>query len=509
MPAKVTLRIASGEMAGQEFVFNQRDCCFAGRGTDCSIRVPGRVDKLISRHHCMLDINPPDIRIRDYGSLNGTWINDLLIGWRDETKSVEEAAEIAKDNFSDHDLGDGDRLKLGNTLFEVSTERPVICCDCGIEICDGQQQAVEPLSDKFRCIDCHDLTLSAVALTIPQTRSRCCSQCGRKVDEECGVDRPGQYVCQACRDEPSKVLQQLLDKAQTGSPELVPIRGYTMQRELGRGGTGVVYLARHDESGQDVALKLMLPQVAANDFGKQSFLREVENTKVMRHPNVVTMIDNGCADGVFFFTLQYCNGGNVQQLIEKHGGKLPRDLAISITLQMLHGLQYAHGVPLQARLSDGGFVTATGLVHCDLKPYNIFLHEIDGKTIAKVGDFGLSKAFDIAGLSGQTRCGVAAGTPVFMPRQQVMDFRYSKPDVDVWAAAACLYFMLTGAFPRDFKQYRDQWQAVLGTDAVPIRKRDSSVPRRLAKVIDQALQDKPQIGFQTAADFLEALEKVR
>ncbi|HBJ36834.1 MAG TPA: hypothetical protein DDZ51_19175 [Planctomycetaceae bacterium] len=57
-------------MAGQEFVFDQRNCRFAGRGADCSVRVPRRVDKLISRHHCMLDINPPDIRIRDYDSLN-------------------------------------------------------------------------------------------------------------------------------------------------------------------------------------------------------------------------------------------------------------------------------------------------------------------------------------------------------------------------------------------------------------------------------------------------------
>ncbi len=509
MPAKVTLRIISGEMAGQEFIFDRRDSCFVGRGTDCAIRVPGRVDKLISRHHCMLDINPPDIRIRDYGSLNGTWINDSLIGWRDETMTVEEAAEIAKDNFSDHDLSDGDRLKLGNTLFEVSTERPIICCDCDQEIAKGEQQPVKELSGRFRCADCHELTLSAVALTIPQSRSRCCSQCGRKVDEEFRIDRPGQYVCKACRDEPSKVLQQLLDKAQTGSRDLGGIRGYKVQRELGRGGMGAVYLARHDESDQDVALKVMLPQVATNELGKQTFLREVENTKVMRHPNVVTMIDNGCADGVFFFTLEYCNGGNAQQLVEKHGGKLEQDLAITITLQTLHGLQYAHGVPLQARLSDGGFVTATGLVHRDLKPYNVFLHEVDGKMIAKVGDFGLSKAFDTAGLSGQTRSGTAAGTPVFMPRQQVVNFRHAKPDVDVWAAAACLYYMLTGKFPRDFKPHQDVWQTVISTDAVPIRKRDSSVPRRLAKVIDQALQDKPQIGFQTAADFLEALEKVR
>jgi len=297
-----------------------------------------------------------------------------------------------------------------------------------------------------------------------------------------------------------------LAKAQTGSRDLAAIRGYTLQRELGRGGMGAVYLARHDESGRDVALKVMLPQVAANDFGKQTFLREVENTKSMQHPNIVALIDHGCADGVFFFTLQFCNGGSVQQLIEKHGGKLQRDLAIRITRQTLQGLQYAHGVPIQAQLSNGEYVAATGLVHRDLKPHNVFLHDCDGEALVRIGDFGLSKAFDIAGLSGQTRSGMAAGTPMFMPRQQVVNFRHAKPDVDVWAAAACLYYMLTGKCPRDFKPYQDVWQTVLSTDAVPIGKRDSSVPRRLAAVIDLALQDKPAIGFQTAAEFLDALE---
>ena len=92
-----------------------------------------------------------------------------------------------------------------------------------------------------------------------------------------------------------------------------------------------------------------------------------------------------------------------------------------------------------------------------------------------------------------------------MPRQQVVNFKYSGPEVDVWAAAACLYSMLTGATPRDFPSGKDVWQALLDTEAVPIRRRDSSIPKRLAEVIDKALIDRPEILFKTAADFKKAL----
>ncbi|RCJ14555.1 hypothetical protein A6S26_10590 [Nostoc sp. ATCC 43529] len=123
--------------------------------------------------------------------------------------------------------------------------------------------------------------------------------------------------------------------------------------------------------------------------------------------------------------------------------------------------------------------------------------------IIKIADYGLAKAFDQAGLSGQTMSGTHAGTPVFMPRQQVINFKYAKPEVDIWATAACLYFMLTGAFPRNF--VGDPFLAVLQTNAVPIRKRDASIPKKLAELIDLALVDQPEIHFKDAATFKQAL----
>jgi eukaryotic-like serine/threonine-protein kinase len=120
-----------------------------------------------------------------------------------------------------------------------------------------------------------------------------------------------------------------------------------------------------------------------------------------------------------------------------------------------------------------------------------------------VGDYGLAKAFDLAGLSGQTLTGSKAGTPAFMPRQQVLNFKYAQPEVDVWAAAASLYNMLTGQIPRNLEG--DPLLAVLKYDAIPIRQRDRNIPKPLAEVIDLALRDNPEIHFKSIDKFKKAL----
>jgi serine/threonine protein kinase len=277
------------------------------------------------------------------------------------------------------------------------------------------------------------------------------------------------------------------------------IEGYTLLRELGRGGMGAVWLARHDATGREVALKVMLPQVAADARAIKRFLQEVANTRVLNHPNVVRLGDAGYSQGVFYLTLDYCEGGSVAGLVQQCGGKVPVDEAVAITLQALDGLDYAHNV----------FGPGRGLVHRDLKPANLFLSGAGSGRVVRVGDYGLAKAFDDAGLSGATRTGDIGGTPHFMPRQQVIDFKYAGSEVDVWAMAASLYNLLTGAVPRDFSSGRDPWLVVLETPPVPIRQRLPSLPPALAGVIDQALKEEPRIFFQTAAALREALKSAR
>lgn len=268
-----------------------------------------------------------------------------------------------------------------------------------------------------------------------------------------------------------------------------------------------VYLAQHKETKDQVALKVMLSQVAADEIAVKRFRRETEMTKALHHPNVVQFYAQGCSEGTFFFTMEYCEGGSVDLLMAKHGGKLPVDEAVKIMFQLLDGLEYVHNVEVpDVELKKGSTKPARGLVHRDIKPGNFLLSGSGNQRIAKLSDCGLTKAFDTAGLSGLTMTGKVLGTPSFVPRQQVVDFKYAKPEVDIWAMAASLYNMLTGKFPRDFHRSKDPWRIILRTCAVPIRKRDSSIPERLAKVIDDALIDKPEIPFKTVAKFKQALE---
>jgi pSer/pThr/pTyr-binding forkhead associated (FHA) protein len=446
MPNKVILTIIEGPLKGKFFEFDSRTTCIMGRHRECNPQLPNdKEHEQISRYHCFLDVNPPAIRIRDFGSCNGTYVNGKKIGQRLPHQTPEEGAKLV---FPEYDLKPADKIKLGTTVFDVSVQAP---------------PAASP----------------TIKISPPQKNT------------------PGLL----------KFLLNLLKLAQGGEHNLAAIRGYEIIRKLGEGGFGEVYLARHEETQQLVAIKMMLPEVIANEYVVKTFLREANNTKSLNHINVVHLIDYGYWDEVFFFTLEYCEGGTLEDLRQQQGGKLPLEEAIALILQVLDGLDYTHNAEIAVKTADGGFERGKGLVHRDIKPANIFLTHQGGQRIAKIADYGLSKAFDLAGLSGLSATGMKAGTPYFMPRQQMIDFKYAKPDVDIWATAATLYNLLTGCYPRDFDG-KDPLYAILREAPIPIRNRDSRIPQPLAEVIDFALQDNPEIPFKSAAEFKKALTQV-
>jgi serine/threonine-protein kinase len=506
LPAKVSLKIIGGKLLGNEYVFTERTTCIVGRGLDCNPRLPDDEEhRTISRHHCLLDINPPGIRVRDFGSLNGTYVNGAKIGQRCKTASPQEAVQT---QFPEYDLKDGDEIKLGSTVFKVISYVPPLCMECSTEIPQDDAARSRVGDGVYRCDKCRtgpEKPDEEIQLT---PKPRACSNCGADVSKEAPVKLQGSFLCSRCRSDPMEMVKALIAKANKGDNQLVAIKGYTIIRELGKGGMGAVYLAKKHGSEDLVALKMMISGEVVSERSKAMFMREVENSRHLKHPNVVQLLEFGTSDGTFFFTLEFCDGGSVDRLMVKNKGKLPIALALNIALQALDGLDYAHKLEIPGvKLTDGRVITAKGLVHRDIKPTNLFYLGSEDKPIIKVADFGLGKAFDAAGLSGYTRTGAAAGTPVFMPRQQVINFKYSKPEIDVWAMAASLYFMITGRFPRDFPKDKDPWRLVLQTPAVSILNRDPSIPPRLAAVIDEALLDNPEIKFKSAADFKNALQE--
>ncbi len=230
MPAHVKLTAIAGPLSGCEFVFGERTTSIVGRAADCEPQIVEAGSQLTSRHHCLFDINPPDMRVRDLGSLNGTFVNGIEIGRRRPDQTPEEGARL---QFRERDLCDGDEVTLGETVLRVAIVVPATC----------KPRKPQP----------------------PR-----CTVCGRDVSGE--IDRPGgELVCDGCRREPSKIVLGLLRQASAGDGDLVAIRGYEIVRELGRGGQGVVYLARHEGSGELIALKLLLAEVAVQESARKNF----------------------------------------------------------------------------------------------------------------------------------------------------------------------------------------------------------------------------------------------
>jgi serine/threonine protein kinase len=117
-------------------------------------------------------------------------------------------------------------------------------------------------------------------------KRKACAQCGKDVAGEMGEHRHGEFICAQCKADPGRIVQHLLELSDRGDESLQAIRGYRILKELGRGGMGAVYLAVNARNGEQVALKVMLPQTAADENAKQLFLREVENTKALKNTKI-------------------------------------------------------------------------------------------------------------------------------------------------------------------------------------------------------------------------------
>lgn len=453
--AKVILSVIAGSLQGQEVEFDDRTICIIGRAKDCHVQLPNdELHKTISRYHCLLDINPPAARIRDLGSLHGTYINGQMIGKRQRDQTPEEAAQT---NFPEHDLANGDEIKLGQTVFSVKLESLA-----SSKSMEADAKALNPFTGFLG--------------SVPLSKSSDAAL-GAASDHESGSDLP-------------------------------LVEGYTLVKLLSDSEVGVLYLARQNSTDQLVALKVMLPQNAVGTAVVETFLQEIELLKTLQHPNIIRLLDSGYQNGAFFFAMDYLEGSSVVELMQQRGGRLPVDEAVAIALQVLAGLEYAHQITVPVgKFIDRPTRHSQGLVHCDLKPNNIFLPSGSEQAV-KIANYGLAKAFDQAGLGGLSMSGTAAHLPVFTPRQQAVNFNYAEAEVDVWAIAACLYYMITGTYPRNFSSGKDPYLVLLQTDPISISQRGLPLPQPLANLIDQALVDNPQIIFKTATAFKQALEDI-
>lgn len=483
MSSKVELHLISGNLTARSFnknnstwngrdtfTFEQPDILIFGRGDSCHAQID-RTDGHASRNHFILNVNPPRVSIRDLGSLNGTYVNGTKHGGRQKHESPEDAAQK---EFSNIELHDRDQIRVGNTKFEISVE--------GASALNAQAETLLSESVSTNNVESYNIGMK---------------------------DSSGHPVrSQRVRD-PVSELQSILRRARKDSAE-VPfhLEDYEIVKELGCGAMGKVFLAQRKADGFPLALKIMLGDLAVDEKSRKMFLRECYVAKQLRHPNVLQFFEDGAYEHGFFYTMEYCNGGSLRELVKERGGILPWEEAVPLAIQALDALAYAHNARLKARIRGNNWEEVTGIVHRDLKPENIFISgDYPQNAIVKVADMGLARAFETAGKSSKafSEGNMLAGTPEFMPREQLIDFRGLKPVSDVWAMAATLYNVLTGYYPRDFPKNMDRVNVVLSQPVISILNRGANIPERLAEIIDFALNEDVKDRFQTAAAFSDAL----
>ncbi len=203
---------------------------------------------------------------------------------------------------------------------------------------------------------------------------------------------------------------------------------YTLQRVLGRGGMATVYLADDKKHRRAVALKVLLPGLAAF-LGVERFLKEIQIAARLTHPHILALHDSGEAAGFLYYVMPYIDGGSLRQQIDAAPRRvLTQQYALSIAEPVANALSYAHRM---------------GVLHRDIKPENILFSQ--GHPI--VADFGIAKAVSTAGGANITRTGFPVGTPGYMSPEQAAGLTELDERTDVYSLAVVIYEMLVGEVP--------------------------------------------------------------
>ncbi|MDX1676126.1 MAG: serine/threonine-protein kinase, partial [Longimicrobiales bacterium] len=260
---------------------------------------------------------------------------------------------------------------------------------------------------------------------------------------------------------------------------------YRIERELGQGGMATVYLAEDLKHSRKVALKVLKPELAAV-VGGERFLTEIETTANLTHPNILPLFDSGEADSFLFYVMPYIEGDNLRDRLDGER-QLSVDEAVRIATEVADALDYAH---------------RHGVVHRDVKPANVLLHE--GRPM--VADFGIALAVSAAGGGRITETGLSLGTPHYMSPEQASGDRDVDPRTDVYALGCVLYEMLAGEPPYGGPTAQSVLARILTEEPRRVTEIRRTVPRHVDAVVTKALEKLPADRFDSAAAFKAALE---
>lgn len=256
---------------------------------------------------------------------------------------------------------------------------------------------------------------------------------------------------------------------------------YEVVRKLGEGGMGIVYVATDTNTGEEMVLKLIHPDLVTGEEAVKRLMAEGLTARQIRHPNIVAVYDVAQWNGQPYFTMEFVRGGTLRSWLINGisaGREVSLNVATGLMKSMLAGLAEAHRM---------------GVVHRDLKPENVLLSgDPDaGDFNLKILDFGIAKAI---GGTPTVRSGGSGpiGTPIYMAPEQMTSADAVGPPADIFSLSVMLYELLMDAPPQA------RWE--------PVSKNRRDIPRAVDDLLEKGLSARPKSRFATAAEFEKALD---
>ena len=265
-------------------------------------------------------------------------------------------------------------------------------------------------------------------------------------------------------------------------PDTVIDGRYRVLRKLGSGGMADVYAAEDRQLGRRVALKVLHRRFAEDQQFVERFRREASSAAGLQHPNIVAIFDRGQWDGTSYIAMELVEGRTLKEVV-RGKGPAPPEAAVDVTLQILRAARYAH---------------KHGIVHRDIKPHNVLIDQ-DGRV--RVTDFGIARA----GTSDMTETGSIMGTAQYLSPEQAQG-RAVDARSDLYSIGIVLYELLTGQVPFDAESPVTVALMQVNEPPPPPRELNPAIPPAIEAVVLRAMEKDPDRRFQSADEFIAALE---
>jgi serine/threonine-protein kinase len=313
-----------------------------------------------------------------------------------------------------------------------------------------------------------------------------CLRCKQPID-------PSLEQCPACGERVTVFQRTYSSKLLDGK--------YQILDRLGIGGMGEIFKVRHIHLNELRVIKIMRPNVAADDQGMQRFLQEARTSTMIKHKNLAMLYDFAqLDDGSYYMVWEFIDGTNIQKWIGQNGA-MPARLAIEISIQALSGLDHLHSM---------------GLIHRDISPENIMLsQDHHGKLLVKVIDFGIAKQLaEGEGGQGLTQTGMFLGKLKYASPEQagfLKEGEHLDPRSDLYSFGIVMYEMLAGRAPFQATNPHGYILKHVTEKPLPIHEMNPEVkvPAQVESVIMKSLEKNRDSRYATAADFEHALEAIR